>query len=115
MRAFRFTGGMTMRSAIVSSLALGLSLLPLGAIAEGAPNCSVAALQAKAPADTTIVSAAVTAATDQTPEHCLVKGTVATPGNNVTFQVGWPTRWNGKFLFQGVGGFAGSLGSLREG
>lgn len=104
-----------MRSAIVSSLALGLSLLPLGAIAEGAPNCSVAALQAKAPADTTIVSAAVTAATDQTPEHCFVKGTVATPGNNVTFQVGWPTRWNGKFLFQGVGGFAGSLGSLREG
>ena len=54
-------------------------------------------------------------AKENTPEHCVVKGTVATPGNEVTFQVGFPIQWNGKFLFQGVGGFAGSLGSLREG
>ncbi|HEY8538695.1 MAG TPA: tannase/feruloyl esterase family alpha/beta hydrolase [Steroidobacteraceae bacterium] len=83
--------------------------------ADDHDRCSVAALQDKAPSNTTIESATIVAANGGLPEHCLVTGSVATPGNRVGFQVGWPRTWNGKFLFQGVGGFAGSFGSLREG
>lgn len=104
-----------MRIAVAAGVFVGMSALPLIAMADGQANCSVSVLQSKAPAGTTIASAVLTPAKEQTPEHCLVTGTVATPGNSVRFQVGWPSRWNGKFLFQGVGGFAGSLGSLREG
>jgi feruloyl esterase len=111
----RPASGVVMRLAIASSVLIGTSLLPVYANADGDANCSVAALQSKAPAGTTIVSAVVTPAKEQIPQHCLVNGAVATPGNSVNFQVGWPAQWNGKFLFQGVGGFAGSLGSLREG
>ena len=104
-----------MRSAMASTFVLGLSVLPLSAFADDASKCAAPTIQTKAPAGTTIVSAELKPASEQTPEHCLVTGTVATPGNAVTIQVGWPAKWNGKFLFQGVGGFAGSLGSLREG
>jgi feruloyl esterase len=103
-----------MRVAIGLSFAVS-TLLASSAIADGTGACSVAALQSKAPSGTTITAAVTTPAKNETPEHCLVNGTVATPGNTVNFQVGFPAKWNGKFLFQGVGGFAGSLGSLREG
>ncbi|HET9396521.1 MAG TPA: tannase/feruloyl esterase family alpha/beta hydrolase, partial [Nitrospiraceae bacterium] len=103
-----------MRLAAIPGLFV-ISLAATTAHADGSGECSVAALQAKAPQGTTIVSAVLTPAKEATPDHCLVNGHVATPGNTVNFQVGFPAKWNGKFLFQGVGGFAGSLGSLREG
>jgi len=103
-----------MRAALVPGFFVG-ALFASTAFADGAGECSVAALQAKAPAGTTITSAAPAPAKNDVPDHCLVNGTVATPGNTVNFQVGFPAKWNQKFLFQGVGGFAGSLGSLREG
>jgi feruloyl esterase len=103
-----------MRVALVPGLLAG-ALCASMALANGAGECSLAAVQAKAPKGTTIVSATQTPAKGAAPEHCLVNGHVATPGNTVNFQVGFPANWNGKFLFQGVGGFAGSLGSLREG
>src|SRR4051812_25387864 len=93
---------------------IGIALAPFAAHAA-TTQCSVAALQAKAPKDTTITSAAIVAAKDKSPEHCLVKGSVATPGNTVDFQLGLPSNWNGKFYFQGVGGFAGSMGRLDSG
>ena len=98
----------------VSVLIVG-ALVASTAAANGTVECSVPALQAKAPAGTTIKSAALTPAKNDVPDHCLVNGTVATPGNTVDFQVGLPAKWNGKFLFQGVGGFAGSFASLRDG
>jgi feruloyl esterase len=103
-----------MRTAIIPGLFVA-TFLASSAFADGSAECSVAALQSKAPAGATITSATATAATNEAPDHCLVNGTVATPGNTVNFRVGFPAKWNGKFLFQGVGGFAGSLGSLREG
>jgi feruloyl esterase len=107
---------MTMRLAISLFVAVNVLLLPHGVSTAAALACSVDALQKKALKGTSIVSATMIAANeDRTPDHCLVNGTVATPGNSVTFQVGLPAQWNGKFMFQGVGGFAGSLGSLREG
>ena len=75
-------------------------------------SCAIADLQAKAPKDTTILAARVVPAKDKIPEHCFVEGNVATPGNVVDFHVALPTNWNGKFLFQGVGGFAGRFAPL---
>ena len=62
-----------------------------------------------APSDTTIVSATLQA----TPvSYCFVFGYVTTthPGpNHVNFELGLPDAWNGRFLFIGNGGFAGSF------
>jgi feruloyl esterase len=40
---------------------------------------------------------------------------VATPGNSVNFRLGLPAAWNNKFYFEGVGGFAGTIGRLTAG
>ena len=45
--------------------------------------CTVAAVQQKAPAGTTITSAKIVEAKDNQPRHCLVDGHVASPGNEV--------------------------------
>lgn len=103
-----------MRMPSVPGLLIG-AVFASTAAANGVGECSVAALQSKAPKGTTITSAVATPAKDKVPAHCLVDGKADTPGNSVNFRVGFPAQWNGKFLFQGVGGFAGSLGNLREG
>ena len=77
--------------------------------------CTVSALQQKAPPGTTITAAAVVASEGTTPEYCRVDGSVATPGNTVNFRLGLPQAWNGKFFFEGVGGFGGAIGSLNAG
>ena len=75
----------------------------------------MAAVQARAPGDTTITSAAWVPAANGAPRHCLVDGQVQVPGNTVRFRVGLPEGWNGKFYFQGVGGLGGTIGDLRTG
>jgi feruloyl esterase len=77
--------------------------------AWAAIDCTQPAIQSIAPADTTIVSATpVTVPV----AYCNIFGYVTTPGpNQVNFQLGLPTAWNGLFLFVGNGGFAGSLTS----
>ena len=83
--------------------------------AASAAECSVAGLQQKAPPDTTIAAAVMVPAEGKTPEYCRVDGHVATPGNTVNFRLGLPAAWNGKFLFEGVGGFGGSIAQLTNG
>jgi feruloyl esterase len=78
-------------------------------------SCTVADLQAKAPAGTTIDQASLVDASGATPAYCQVDASVATPGNAVGLRLGLPATWNGKVLFEGVGGFAGSFGSLKTG
>lgn len=79
------------------------------------PDCTVAALQAKAPTGTTITAATIVEAAGDQPPHCRVDGHVAVPGNEVNFRLGLPAGWNGKFYFQGVGGLGGNIGSLNVG
>ena len=86
-----------------------------GAKAASTLDCAVAALQQKAPADTTITAAVTVPADGKTPDYCRVDGHVATPGNTVNFRLGLPASWNGKFLFEGVGGFGGSIAPLTNG
>lgn len=78
-------------------------------------DCAVPALQAKAPAGTTITGAKVVEATGKLPRYCQVDGHAATPGNEVNFRLGLPERWNGKYYFVGVGGLGGTIGSLNKG
>jgi feruloyl esterase len=79
--------------------------------------CTLAALQAVAPADTTLTAVTLVPATGTLPEYCRVDGYVTTPEpvNTVNFRLGLPTLWNGKFYFQGVGGFGGTIGALDAG
>ena len=90
------------------------------------PGCDVTDLQALAPITPwplTITSATDTAAVavPPTPEYCDVVGYVTTNGEGAGpgkagFEVGIPapSTWNGKYLFLGNGGLAGSL-SLAAG
>ena len=83
--------------------------------AAGALECTVASLQPKAPGGTTVTAAVAVEASGKMPQYCKVDGFVATPGNTVNFRLGLPATWNGKFYFQGVGGFAGAIGPLNTG
>lgn len=103
--------------AIAFTFALGEIQACLGSqsVDYSPAECTLAAIQAKAPKGTTVTAATVVPATDKLPEHCRVDGYVATPGNEVNFQLGLPVQWNGKFFFSGVGGFAGYIGPLNAG
>ena len=102
-----------MRNAALSALLLSLVL---GARAPGLAaqpvECSIAAIQAKAPAGTTITAAAGVPAEGPRPQYCRVDGHTTSVGNEVNFRLGLPDGWNGKFLFQGVGGLGGTIANL---
>src|SRR5258708_3279689 len=94
--------------------AAGLLLAGLltGAAPANATSCSTAALAGLGVANVTVVSAKPSAAN---PNLCQVFGTVKTtgfgaPDGSAQFELQLPSPWNGKFLFFGVGGLAGSLG-----
>src|SRR5947209_3479825 len=78
-------------------------------------DCTVPAVQAKAPKGTTITGAVVVEATAAVPRYCKVDGHVSVPGNEVNFRLGLPESWNGKYYFVGVGGLGGTIGNLDAG
>jgi feruloyl esterase len=65
-----------------------------------------AALQELAVPNTTITSVSFVAAAGAFPEYCNVLGHVDT---EIDFALHLPTPWNGKFLFQGLGGLDGLI------
>ena len=79
-------------AAAVISLILGGIEAPLASKGAGASTteCTLAAIQAKAPEGTTITAAAIVAAADNLPQYCRVDGHVATPGTEVNFRLGLP-------------------------
>ena len=70
----------------LSVLALDARVLPQQGSPPADAACSVAAVQAKAPGDTTITGAAWVEAAPTAPRHCLVDGHVQVPGNTVRFR-----------------------------
>jgi feruloyl esterase len=100
-----------MRKAALLALSISLGMHAPGLLAQSV-DCSVAVIQAKAPAGTTITGATVVPAEGQRPQYCRVDGHAASPGNEVNFRLGLPDGWNGKFLFQGVGGLGGTIANL---
>jgi feruloyl esterase len=89
----------------------------LPAHAESPVECTLSALQALAPEDTTLTAVALVPADGILPDYCRVDGYVTTPQpvNTVNFRLGLPTAWNRKLYFQGVGGRGGTIGSLNAG
>lgn len=75
-------------------------------------ECSVAAIQARSSHGTTITTAAIVPAEGKRPQYCRVDGHATSSGNDVNFRLGLPDGWNGKFLFQGVGGLGGTIANL---
>jgi feruloyl esterase len=79
-------------------------------------DCNVPALNALQVPNMTVVSATIVSAAAPNPAYCDIKGTVTTTGDgaepgSANFEVILPQNWNGKFIFHGVGGLAGSLTS----
>src|SRR6188474_2503796 len=103
MRAGRIAYGLIVCLVLAGTAAY---LAPLNAATLA--DCTVAALQTKAPKGTTITAASVVEAAQGVPQYCKVEGHVASPGNEVNFRLGLPTAWNGKYYFVGVGGLGGS-------
>jgi feruloyl esterase len=97
--------------AVVMIFCSGIAAAPASAM-----DCKVAALTALGVPNMTITSATDVAAAAPNPEYCDVKGSVATSGegagpNSAGFEAMLPANWNGKFVFNGVGGLAGNLNS----
>jgi feruloyl esterase len=93
---------------VLSLFGLLLSGIQIGK-ARAAVSCTKRGIQAIAPANTTITSAAVQSSPAA---YCDVLGYVTTtnPGpNQDIFELALPASWNGRFIFVGNLGFAGGL------
>jgi feruloyl esterase len=105
----RLPNSLPLAACLVLSFALAA---PAPAAAE--PGCTLAALSAFHVPEMAIASANAVPASSTNPAYCDVRGTITTSGEGAgpgaaRFEVKLPAKWNGKFLFWGVGGLAGSL------
>ena len=96
------------RMAVATVAAAAAALSAAGVTRAEDVACDVAAIQAKAPTTTTVTKATVVAASGEGPRHCVVDGHTVSSKNAVNFRLALPEKWNGKFLFLGVGGLGGS-------
>jgi feruloyl esterase len=100
-------------------LRFGLAAIFCAAIVHvplSAADCNTAALNALSVDNLKVASATVVPAAAPNPEYCDVRGSVTTSGEgaepgSANFEVMLPANWNQKFIFNGVGGLAGSLNS----
>src|SRR6202008_2353158 len=101
-RAYGVRRAILQASLCVPLLAVATS--GLATVTATTSRCTVSTLTSVAPGNTTIKSAAIVAATATTPQYCSVLATVAYPGNNIDFIVGFPTVWNEHFVWASQGG-----------
>ena len=78
-------------------------------------ECSVAAIQAKAPNGTTITAASLVPAAEKVASLLPRRRPRGRAWQRSQLPVGLPENWNGKFYFSGVGGLGGRIGSLDKG
>jgi len=100
----------------LSRLILAALFCATAAIVPAQADCNVASLNSLNVPNMTIASATIVSAADPNPAYCEVKGSVTTSGEgtdpgSANFIVQLPQNWNGKFIFNGVGGLAGVLNS----
>jgi feruloyl esterase len=89
---------------LLSGLGFSTLCVVSGAMAGAAEDCTkLAELVVE---NTTITSARLIPAGGAVNGYCEVQGRVDT---EIGFEVRLPTDWNGKFYFQGIGGFAGEI------
>src|SRR5712692_4657568 len=100
---------------LIPSVGLAVLLCSvIAAVPATGADCKVAALSALSVPNMTITSATDVPAVAPKPQYCDVKGSVMTSGegtgpNSAGFEAMLPANWNGKFIFNGVGGLAGNL------
>ncbi len=111
-RAKKFAG---LRSFVFQ---IGLAVLLCAAFSNlpARAECNVPALNGLNIPNMKIASTAIVSAAAPNPAYCDVKGSVTTTGEgaeagSANFEVILPQNWNGKFVFHGVGGLAGTLTS----
>jgi feruloyl esterase len=104
------------RKTFVSGVLAALAAVSLQCAAGeiGRLECSAASIEPRASSWVQIESVTHVAATADVPAHCAVAGFVD-HGTHVGFSLALPDAWNRKFLFLGVGGFAGVLQPLQRG
>ena len=95
----------------IVGLAVAGSLMLAAAPASASLPCTVPALSGLVP-NVTVMTATPVPASGGMPAFCSVSGFVRTtgfgaPDGSADFLFNLPANWNGKFLFIGVGGFAG--------
>jgi feruloyl esterase len=100
---------------LLAGLLAALAAPVVDTVSAQSIECSVAAVQAKAPRGTTITLAQIVEAAGKTPRYCKVEGHTTSVDNEVNFRLGLPDNWNGKFLFSGIGGLGGTIGNIDEG
>jgi feruloyl esterase len=103
----------------VASVAVALVYLAFAqaavAASDGAERaCSIERLSALVGASVHIDSAVHAPRQQDVPAHCAAKGFIE-HGTRIGFAVALPDDWNRKFLFLGIGGFAGVLEPLQRG
>lgn len=112
----------TMKAGVVAGFAFMTLLCASGSASAagsstasdlGAEACSVTALQAISPAGVIIEHADRLDARPQAPAHCAVTGYLM-HGGKIGLRLLLPTEWNHKFLFIGIGGFAGGFMPLES-
>jgi feruloyl esterase len=105
------------RRSVVALRFAGLALLVVGGLREApasATSCAVAALNALRVPSLTVTSAGYIRAANGVPEYCDLKGSVTTADEGAGpglagFEIDLPQTWNHKFIFNGGGGFDGSV------
>ena len=91
-----------------------------GALAQSSPTvvqherCVTARVSAMVSAPVQIESVSHVPTTQSVPAHCSIVGFIE-HGSRIGFSAALPDTWNKKFLFFGIGGFAGVLESLDRG
>jgi feruloyl esterase len=108
----------TYQRAIIVSLGVKMIIrvfaIVLSAVPLMAATCTTEAISALAVPNMKVESTTLVPPAGGLPEYCRVSGTVTTtgeqaPDGSARFDVRLPANWNGKFLFYGVGGLAGSI------
>lgn len=97
---------------------IGLAVLLCAAFSNlpARAECNVPALNGLNIPNMKVASTAIVSAAAPNPAYCDVKGSITTTGEgaeagSANFEVMLPQNWNGKFIFHGVGGLAGTLTS----
>ena len=99
---------------VIAAAMIAAALSAVGSAQAAPAMCTVADISHLAGAGVRITSATSRTGSAVAPDYCDVLGTVVTSGGGAPpgqarFELKLPAKWNGKFLFLGVGGLAGGL------
>jgi len=97
----------------LAALALFVSNQAVRAQATGT-SCTLGGVRPLVGPPVTIDTVTHIAATAVIPSYCAVFGHIQ-HGTAIGFELGLPDRWNRKYLFYGIGGFAGKLDPIAAG